>query len=43
MCINNKTSEREIKETMPFAIASKKKCLGIHLLKEAKDSYSENS
>ena len=43
MCINNKTSEREIKETMPFAIASKIKYLGIHLLKEAKDSYSENS
>ena len=40
---NNESSEREIKETIPFTIASKRiKCLGINLLKEAKDLYSEN-
>ena len=40
---NNKTSEREIKETMPFTIVSKKiKYLEINLPKETKDLYSEN-
>ena len=40
---NNKRSEREIKETIPFTIASKRiKYLGINLPKEAKDLYSEN-
>ena len=40
---NNKRSEREIMETIPFTIASKRtKHLGINLLKEAKDLYSEN-
>ena len=40
---NNKISEREIKETIPLAIASKTiKYLGINLPKEAKDLYSEN-
>ena len=40
---NNESSEREIKETIPFTIASKRiKYLGINLLKEAKDLYSEN-
>ena len=40
---NNKISEREIKETTPFAITSKAiKYLGINLPKEAKDLYSEN-
>ena len=40
---NNKRSEREIKETIPFTITSKRtKYLGINLLKEAKDLYSEN-
>ena len=40
---NNKRSEREIKETIPFTISSKrKKYLGINLPKEAKDLYSEN-
>ena len=35
---NNKRSEREIKETIPFTIATKRiKYLGINLLKEAKD------
>ena len=37
-------AEREIKETVPFTIASKRiKHLGINLSKEAKDVYSENS
>ena len=41
--INNKKSEREIKETLPFTIATKRiKYLGINLPKEAKDLYSEN-
>ena len=36
-------SEREIKETIPFTIASKRiRFLGINLPKEAKDLYSEN-
>ena len=41
---NNKRSEREIKETIPFTITSKRiKYLGINLPKEAKDLYSEDS
>ena len=40
---NNEKSEREIKETLPFTIATKRiKYLGINLPKEAKDLYSEN-
>ena len=40
---NNKRSEREIKETIPFTITSERiKYLGINLPKEAKDLYSEN-
>ena len=40
---NNKISEREIKETLPFTTATKRiKYLGINLPKEVKDLYSEN-
>ena len=40
---NNERSEREIKETIPFTIATKRiKYLGINLLKVVKDLYSEN-
>ena len=40
---NNKISEREINEIIPFTTASKRiKYLGINLSKEAKDLYSEN-
>ena len=40
---NNEISEREIKEAIPFIIETKRlKYLGINLLKEAKDLYSEN-
>ena len=40
---NNKISEREIKETIPFTITSKRiKYLRINLPREAKDLYSEN-
>ena len=40
---NNERSEREIKETVPFTISSKRiKYLGINLPKEAKALYSEN-
>ena len=40
---NNARSEREIKETIPFTIATKRiKYLGINLPKEVKDLYSEN-
>ena len=40
---NNERSEREIKETNPFPIATKRiKYLGINLNKEIKDLYSEN-
>ena len=40
---NDKKSEREIKETLPITIATKRiKYLGINLLKETKDLYAEN-
>ena len=40
---NNEKSEREIKETIPVTITTKRiKYLGINLPKEAKDLYSEN-
>ncbi|XP_057594136.1 E3 ubiquitin-protein ligase parkin isoform X1 [Hippopotamus amphibius kiboko] len=40
---NNERSEREMKETIPFTIATKRiKYLGINLTKEVKDLYSEN-
>ena len=40
---NNQRSEREIKETIPFTLATKRiKYLGINLPKEVKDLYSEN-
>ena len=40
---NNKKSEREIKETLPFTVATKRiKYLGINLPKETKDLYVEN-
>ena len=40
---NNERSEKEIKETIPFTIATKRiKYLGINLPKEVKDLYSEN-
>ena len=39
----NKKTEREIKETIPFTIATKRiKYLGIYLPKETKDLYIEN-
>ena len=40
---NNKKSEREIQEEIPFTTASKRiKYLGINLPKETKDLYSKN-
>ena len=40
---NNEKSEREIKETLPFTIATKRiKYLGINLPKGTKDLYVEN-
>ena len=40
---NNKRSEREIKETIPFTITSERiKYLGINLPKVAKELYCEN-
>ena len=40
---NNEKTEREIKETIPFTIASEGiKYLGIYLPKETKDLYIEN-
>ena len=39
---NNEKSEREIKETIPFSIATKIiKFLGLNLRKETKDLYTE--
>ena len=41
---NNEKSEREIKETIPFTIATIRiKYLQINLLKETKELYAENS
>ena len=40
---NNEKSEREIKESVPFTIATKRiKYLGINLPKETKELYTEN-
>ena len=39
---NNKMSERKIKKTISFTIATKKKYVGINLLKETKVLYSKN-
>ena len=40
---NDEKSEREIKKTLPFTIATKRiKYLGINLPKETKDLYAEN-
>ena len=40
---NNEKAEREIKETIPFTIATKRiKYLGINLPKETKEPYTEN-
>ena len=40
---NDEKSEREIKETLPLTIATKRiKYLGINLPKETKDLYAEN-
>ena len=40
---NNEKSEREIKESIPFTIATKRiKYLGINLPKETKEKYTEN-
>ena len=41
--INNEKSEREIKKTITFTIATKRiKYLGVNLSKETKDLYAEN-
>ena len=41
---NNEKTEREIKETIPLTIATKRiKYLGVYLPKETKDLYIENS
>ena len=40
---NNEETEREIKETIPFTIATKRiKFLGVYLPKETNDLYIEN-
>ena len=40
---NNEKSEREIKESIPFTITTKRiKYLGINLPKETKELYTEN-
>ena len=40
---NNEKTKREIKETIPFTITTKRiKYLGVYLLKETKDLYIEN-
>ena len=40
---NNEVTKREIKESIPFTVASKTiKYLGINLTKDVKDLYAEN-
>ena len=40
---NNEGTEKEIKKTIPFTIASKRiKSLGINLTKDVKELYTEN-
>ena len=40
---NNELTERELKKTIPFTIATKRiKYLGVNLSKEMKDLYNEN-
>ena len=40
---NNKLTERELKNTIPFTIATQRiKYLGINLTNEVKDLYNEN-
>ena len=40
---NDEKSEREIKETLPFTIATKRiKYLGVNLPRDTKDLYAEN-
>ena len=40
---NNEKSEREIKESTPFTIATERiKYLGVNLPKETKERYAEN-
>ena len=42
LCTNNEKSEREIKESIPFTIATKRiKYLGINLPKETKELYTK--
>ena len=44
LCINNEKSEREIKESNPFTIATKRiKYLGINLPKETKEILSQKN
>ena len=43
LCTNNEKSEKTIKESIPFTIATKGiKHLGINLPKEMKELYTEN-
>ena len=43
LCTNNEKSEREIKESIPFTIVTKRiKYLGINLPKKTKELYTEN-
>jgi hypothetical protein len=38
---NNAQTEKEKRETIPFTITSKKKYLGINLMKKTKDVFNE--
>ena len=43
LCTNDENSERDIKESIPFTIATERiKYLGINLPKEKKELYTEN-
>ena len=42
LCTNNEKSQREIKESIPFTMATERIKLGINLPKETKELYMEN-
>ena len=43
LCTNNRLKESQIKNELPFTIATKRiKCLGIQLARNVKDLFKEN-
>ena len=40
--VNNELTKREVKKSIPFTIASKKRYLEVNITKDVKDLHSEN-